>query len=38
MGKAVKEVLAAHKIEKQALYRKDNALGLRVDLFDALKL
>ena len=38
VGKAVKDVLSAHKIERQAVYRPDNALGLRVDLFDALKL
>ncbi|HEY3443094.1 MAG TPA: hypothetical protein VGK29_20210 [Paludibaculum sp.] len=38
VGKAVKDVLSAHKIQKQALFRPDSALSLCVDLFDALKL
>lgn len=38
VGQAVKAVLARHGIEPQTLYRPAGALGLRVDLFDALKL
>jgi hypothetical protein len=38
VGKAVKKVLATHGIESQADFRADTALGVRVDLFDILKL
>ena len=38
VGKAVKKVLATHGIESQTDFRADTALGVRVDLFDTLKL
>lgn len=38
VGQAVKKILTAHGIENQTTYRAPAALGVRVDLFDALKL